>query len=107
MNDILAVQFGEAFEHRDRPVGRVPTHNRQVHAFAVGFEFLIFVVAGFPHLKRDLQDGTHDAKLQIAQAGFDLHTFGAVVVVDVFDFVPITAASSSSLVIRSSIPSPT
>jgi len=87
VNHVFAVQFAEAFEHRDRAIGRISAQHRQTYAFAVGFEFLVFVVAGFPYLNRDLQDRTHKAKLQITQPGFDLYALGAVVVINVFDFV--------------------
>ena len=87
MNDVFVVQLAEALEQSDRAVGRIAIEHCQPHSFPIRFELFIFVVAGLPHLERDLQDGADDAKFQIAQPGFDLHAFGTVVVVDMLDLV--------------------
>jgi len=88
MNNVFSVQFFEFLEQAHRSVRRVTAQNRQAHAFSIGLEFLILVVAGFPHREGDLHQRTHDAEVQMAQPGLDLHTFSAVIVIDMFHFMP-------------------
>src|SRR3984957_56205 len=81
MNHVFVVQLAELFEETDCAIRRVISEDGKAHAFAVGFELFVFVITGFPNLERDLKEGASDAECQIAQSGFDLHAFGAVVVI--------------------------
>src|ERR1700730_5178242 len=87
MDHVFVVQPAEFFEETDCAIRRVISENGKAHAFAVGFELFVFVITGFPNLERDLKESAYDAEFEIAQSGFDLHAFGAVVVINMLDLM--------------------
>src|SRR5260221_5875 len=58
-----------------------------MHAFAVGFHLLVFVIAGLPELQRNLQQRADSIQPQLLQSRIDLHALRAVIVVNVFYLV--------------------
>ena len=87
VDDVFVAQFGEAYERIDGTVRRIARPNRQIHSFAIGFEFFVLVVAGFPEIERNLQQRSQDVEVDIFQLRFHLHALDTVIVVDVLDLV--------------------
>lgn len=62
----------------------------------VGFEPLVFMVAGLPEIHRNLGKRSDYIEIELSQLRFDLHALAAVIVVDVLNLMASTLASSPS-----------
>ena len=55
VDDVFIAELGQARERADGTIRRITGLDGEANAFAIGFEFFVFVIAGLPEFQRDLQ----------------------------------------------------
>ena len=87
VNHVFVVQLAEFFEETDCAIRRVISRARQGACLRGRLRTLRLCYNRLPKPRAGSEGGAHDAEFQIAQSGFDLHAFGAVVVIDMLDLM--------------------
>ena len=77
----------EFLEEADRSHRRVPRLDRQACAFLIGRHLLLLAVADLEQSEGNLGQCAYILKMPLARISLELHAFGAVVLVHVFDLV--------------------
>ena len=55
-DDVFVAELCEALKEIHRAIGRVAGLHGEIHAFAVGLKFLVFVIASFPKIQGNLNE---------------------------------------------------
>ena len=87
MARVLVFHSLEFLEEADRSHRRVPRLDRQACAFLIGRHLLLLAVADLEQSEGNLGQCAYILKMPLARISFELHAFGAVVLVHMFDLV--------------------